>query len=456
MIKKIFLLCAFLTFATMLISCGDTDKKELLRDLDPETREYIKNTALNDEILDGELENKTIKWLATWDINPDDTGKNVPIDLAVFQERYKGNVEYYSVGFDERYEKLAQYINSGEGIDFFSGSDMDAFPKGVIKEMFVPADDYIDFSSPLWEEVQEVNDSFKWNDKHYLTAVNINGDGCAVIYNKNTIAEAGFEDPSVLFEKDEWDWNAFEKMLDDFVDNDNQKYGIDGWWFQKAFLQTTGVSAIALEDGKLVNNLADPSIERIQNWLYKQSINGNIAIGSKDYGWIEHPEYIGGGKLLFYPCGLWKLYMTSDNWKKVFGEDMCFVPMPKDPNSEKYYIPTGMDSYMFVKNGDNPEGVAKYLDCKRYVLLNQDLRNIADKQMINDFGWSDEMIEMKNKMNEMALENPRFDFSSGASADIGEIVDSGLRESSHGVPWSETFESIYQPVQTLIDEINNR
>lgn len=450
--KKIFFLCTLMV-SLLLTACGDSEN-QAIRDLDPETREYIKNTASQDELLEGEIENKEIKWLAVWDINPDNTGKNVPIDLAVFQERYGGKVKYYPVTFEERYEKLAKYINSGEGIDFFSGADMDAFPKGVLKDMFVPVDDYIDFNSPLWEEVKGVNDSFKWNDKHYMTAVSVNGNGCAVIYNKNTIAEAGFEDPCLLFERGEWNWNTFEKMLDEFVDNENQKYGIDGWWFQEAFVQTTGTPAIAFENGKLVNNLDTPAMERVQNYLYRLSINGNVAIGSNDYGWTEHPEYIGEGKLLFYPCGLWKLYMSQDKWQTVFGEDAAFVPMPKDPVSDKYYIPAGMDSYVFVKNGDNPEGTAKYLDCKRYVLLNKDLRNIADTQSKNDYGWSDEMIEMKNTMDNMALANPHFNFSNGASADIGEIIDKGLRASSYGTPWSETFNSIYPAVKTLIDEIN--
>ncbi len=453
--KKIFLLCTLVTSAVMLTACGDSDNN-LLRDLDPETRAYIKDVAVNDELLDGELENKTIKWLATWDINPDGTGKNVPVDLAVFQERYGGEVKYYPVSYDERYEKLAQYINSGEGIDFFSGSDMDAFPKGAIKEMFVPVDDYIDFSSPIWEDVKDVNDSFIWNDKHYMTAVSVSGDGCAVIYNKNTIAEMGFDDPAVLLEKGQWTWDTFEQMLDSFVDNDNQKYGIDGWWFEGAFVQTTGVPAIGLENGKLVNNLAEPSIERVQNWLYKLSLNGSVAIGSNFYGWTEHPEYIGEGKLLFYPCGLWKLYSAPENWKTVFGEDIGFVPMPKDPQADNYYIPAGIDSYLFVKNGDNPEGVGKYLDCKRYVICNQNLRDIYDSETKKDFGWSDEMLEMKEKMNEIALENPIFDFSKGSSFDISELVDEGLRQSAYGTPWSETFNSIYPAVQTLIDEINKK
>ena len=395
-----------------------------------------------------------IKWLATWDINPDGTGKNVPIDLAVFQERYGGEVKYYQVSHDARYEKLAQYINSGEGIDFFSGGDMDAFPKGAIRGMFVPSDDYIDYSSPLWEDVQEVNDSLMWNGNHYLALVSVTGDSCAVIYNKNTIAEAGFEDPAVLLEKGEWTWDTFQEMLDGFVDSDNQKYGIDSWWFESALIQTTGVPAVGLEDGKLVSNLSDPAMERVQNWMYELSTSGHIAIGVGDYGWTSRPEYIGEGKLLYYPSGLWQLYCSPEQWKSTFGEDVFFVPMPKDPESDEHYVPTGMDSYLFVKGGSNPEGVAKYLDCKRYVLLTDEVRELADEQMVADYGWTQEMIDMKNTMEDIALENPSFDFYNGVSSDMQDILDSNLRMAAKGTPWNETLDSIESTVKNFIDEVN--
>ena len=50
-------------------------------------------SAKSDERLTGELENKTIKWLSTWDINSDATGKTTPVELAIFQERYGGKIE---------------------------------------------------------------------------------------------------------------------------------------------------------------------------------------------------------------------------------------------------------------------------------------------------------------------------------------------------------------------------
>ena len=101
-------------------------------------------------------ENKTIKWMATWDINPDASGKNKPTELVVFEEKYGGNIEYHQVTWENRYEKLAESISSGEGIDFFWAGDMDAFPKGAVRGMFTSVDDYIDFSKPLWKDVKDM------------------------------------------------------------------------------------------------------------------------------------------------------------------------------------------------------------------------------------------------------------------------------------------------------------
>lgn len=82
------------------------------------TREQLAELAKSDERLTGELENKTIKWMSDWDINSDDTGKTTPIELAVFQERYGGQIEWYQTTYGSRYDNLANAINSDEGVDF--------------------------------------------------------------------------------------------------------------------------------------------------------------------------------------------------------------------------------------------------------------------------------------------------------------------------------------------------
>ena len=152
------LLLAAMSMSLLACSGKKEEKSAYSRELDSAVREEIHQNALNSDLLTGDkLENGVIKWLSDWDINPDSTGKNVPTDLAVFQERYGGTIKYYPCTFEERYDKLTEYISSDEGIDFFYGGNLDAFPKGAIKKMFVPVDDYIDFDSPLWEDVKDVN-----------------------------------------------------------------------------------------------------------------------------------------------------------------------------------------------------------------------------------------------------------------------------------------------------------
>jgi len=426
------------------------------KELDASKREEIHNNAVESDLLTGDkLENGEIKWLANWDINPDGTGKNVPTDLAAFQERYGGSVKFYQCEYSERYDKLAEYISSDEGIDFFYEGNLDAFPKGAVRGMFAPADDYIDFSSELWEDVEDLNDSFLWNGKHYICAIQATGDNVAVVYNKKTVQEAGLDDPADLYANGKWTWDTFQDMLEKFVDPDNQKYGIDGWWFEFGLMNTVGIPPVDIDNGKLVNNIGTPEMERVQNWMFDLYNNNCVAIGVGDYGWTDKPAYIGEGKLLFYPVGLYTFYTEKAQWSKTYGEDAFFVPMPKDPDADEYYVPTGLEAYMFVSGGANPEGVAKYLDCKRFILVDKDTRKIADDQMKEDYGWTDEMVEMKNSMQELAEDNPVIDLSKGVSADCGELLDSSLRNTTRGVPWSETYDSIASTVQKYIDDVNN-
>ena len=247
--RFIFTVLSIISIAMFGCSGKSTDKNgKTDTALDPELRQKIDSIAKDDPLLSGELENKTIKWMASWDINkPDD----IPVDLAIFQEYYGGKIEFHQVVYEERYDKLTQAIQSGEGIDFFSAGDMDAFPKGAVSNMFIPADDYIDFDSPLWADVKNANDSLMWNGNHYVAAVSVTGDNCVVIYNKNTFEENGLEDPADLYYKGEWDWNAFENALISFTDTANQQYGIDGWWFEFGLINTTGVPAVSLSNQKL-------------------------------------------------------------------------------------------------------------------------------------------------------------------------------------------------------------
>ena len=129
--------------------------------------------------------------------------------------------------------------------------------------------------------------------------------------------------------------------------------------------------------------------------------------------------------------------------------------MPKDPEADEYYVPTGLEAYMFVSGGSNPEGVAKYLDCKRFAHLDEKTKEIADQQFRDDYGWTQEMIDMKDSMQALAEANPVIDISKGISQDCGNLLNDSLRYTARGVPWNETYESIYATVDKYLEKINS-
>lgn len=452
------ILSALLLMTAMLTAagCGGSSSSSYSNPIDEGKKKTLTETAKESGLLTGELENKTVKWLSNWDINPDGTGKKTPADLALFQEIYGGNIEFTKCSDDDRFTKLSEGISSGEGYDFFYTGDLDAFPKCAISNYFAPADDYIDFSSKLWEGAKATNDSLIWGGKHYLSVIQATGDNVACVYNRKAIQEAGLEDPAKLYANGEWTWDTFENMLEKFVDNKNNRYGIDGWWFEFGLMNTIGVPPVGIEDGKLKSYIDSEQMERVQNWLYDLKQKGYIAIGSGDYGWVDKPQYIGEGKLLFYPVGLYEFYKTKDQWTEKFGEDVAFVPMPKDPKADNYCIPVGMESYAFISGGQNPQGVAKYLDCKRFCVINDQARSIADSIFIDDYGWTQEMVDMRTEMNRLANEHPVFDLSRGVSEDCGALLNDKLRAAARGTPWNETFSEIDATVKKYISDVNDK
>ena len=47
--------------------------------------------SVSDKLIDQELENKTIKWLAHYDINPSTSGQSESVALNLFKSKYEGN-----------------------------------------------------------------------------------------------------------------------------------------------------------------------------------------------------------------------------------------------------------------------------------------------------------------------------------------------------------------------------
>ncbi|MBQ7132071.1 MAG: extracellular solute-binding protein [Oscillospiraceae bacterium] len=429
----------------------DESQQETLKSVTERFTDYLIENEGYASAEDIKLENPTIKWLSWWDINPQNDGDTISTDLQLFQDVYGGTVEYHVTEWGARFDTLATSIIGGEGIDFFSACDPDIFPKTAIKGQFVPFDDYIDLESELWEDTSEFCDMFTYDGGHYVAVCDV-GPAAMCIYNKNTISSNGLPDPAELYRNDEWNWDTFKELCESFVSLSDTNYGIDSWYYEDALVYTCGDTLITLNDGFIESNLYSTNIERAQNFLYDLSTSTNVYLPRANYNWTVQPQMLGEGNLLFYVSYNWDLGKSAI---EQYGgtENVMIVPMPRDPEADEYYHHCSITAYSFVKNGQNPEGVAAYLTAKKYAQQTEELQEISIQDQ-RDSGWSDEMIEMYADIKEMVLENPVYDFSQGCSADLQALITEGQRAAATGITWTEKRTEIETAFQTEIDAVN--
>lgn len=420
-----------------------------------EQQEKVNEVA---DSLTGELENKTIKWMSFYDPwHPGTTGNTKPVSVELFETKYGGEIEYYPTSWDQRFNDISTSILGGEGIDFIAGSDLDSFPKGIQSGMIESYDEYVDWADPLWASVKSLNDQFELGGSHYVMATHASS-GYVVYFNRETIETNGFDDPAELFANGEWTLDKFKDMLLDFVDEDNEQYGLDGWFNAAPLMYTCGKPAVQIKDGRVAHNLNDTDFERAMNFEYDLAKNG-LVLDKSLFGWNTHIEFIGEGKELFYISGLYEIQQSPDIWTKTFGkaEDVMFVPIPRDDKADEYYLHAGLDAYMLCKGSQNPEGVARFMECIIASYNDENTKTINIDKMKNDYGWSDEMIEMEATIAEMTAEHPVYDLMNGVPTDVSSIItngDTGVNAPLGGKEWYPIRDAIVDVVNNELDNFN--
>lgn len=416
---------------------------------------------LSNDMETRELENNTIEWFSFWDINPTASeDKDIGVDLALFQTKYNGVIHYNQTTWENKFDDLAALVMANTSPDFIGADDMDMFPKGAIKGMIEPIDDYIDFSTPLWADMKTAADQFMYQDKHYVAVSRI--DPCYIwIYNKNTIDDNGFDQPADLFHEGKWNWDTMSEMCIEFTDAEEDKFALDGWYYENALTQSTGLPLIGMSDGKITNNIEDPRLAKAQDMMYELQKNG-VVYPKQDHEWKVRGdtfgEGIGSGLTLFYPIGLWAIE-DAPSVTKPYGDlssgEVMFVPVPCSADTDAQYIPSRIHGFCICKNAKNPEGVAAFLDCTRYAETDEAAHKITLEQYQKDYGWTDEMMDMREEIYALAAEHPVFEFSQGVSKDLANLADNVTKASMHPAEaesWSTTVASNAKAIDYLIDE----
>lgn len=471
--KKIFAGLMALSMMAGLTACGNNEGSSDATSEETTTTTTAKTVAVNTEELkedeaaaledtmsqlqDVELENKTIKWLAHYDLNPSSNGASKSVGLEMFEKKYGGEIQYYPTTWDNRFNDLSTYVLGGEGIDFFPGDDTANFPKGIVSGMFQPVDDYIDMNSAIWQNTKDAMELLNFGGKHYEFITTVTAEA-VVIYNKATIEANGLDDPWDLYEAGEWNWNTFKQMLLDFVDEDSDQWGLDGFWAEKALFLSAGVPSVQSVDGNLVCNINDATVEKAMNYQYDLYTNG-LVFPREQFAWSEQPSFMGEGRQLFYICGAWTVQAAPETWTTAIDpEDLGLAPVPSPADSDPWQGAT-LGGYALCKGAQNPAGVALFAECQIIGSNDESAVAISDRKAMDDYGWSQELIDKNKAINEIARQYPVVDLATGCSTDIASLTTDGgdtigLRAALHGVDWATNREAIADTVIMLVDEVD--
>jgi len=174
------------------------------------------------------------------------------------------------------------------------------------------------------------------------------------------------------------------------------------------------------------------------------------------FNWEPQLQFMGEGKELFYIGGLYEIESAAEIWTKNFGsvEDVMFVPVPKDEQADKYYYNAEIDCYNLCKGAQNPEGVARLMECVIASYYDEASLEINNEKHKTDYGWTDEMIEMKAEVKRLTSENPVRDIYGGLPTETSSLVGDAINQPLQGNDWYSVRDSYFDVVDLGVNDAN--
>ena len=377
-----------------------------------------------------------------------------------FSQKYKGEVEWIQTTYETRFDDLATLIMASTPPDFTTCS-VNTFPEKCLKGMFLPVDDYIDYTDPLWSANAEFVDRyFSMNGQSWIICTDVKAtDVCA--YNRRVISEYGFDDPAELYYNDEWTWDVFYEMCMAFRDPDEDRYALDGWAWQNALVNSTGVTVIAIdEDGKFVSNIDAPQLESVESLIYdlnKNECNSPQVLRGADYDGIGMKE----GLTLFWLREKWAFTGPVDEMSNIWGDiaagEVMFAPIPREAEGDGLYYLGGQPvGYHIVMGAQNPDGVVLLSMCERFKIIDPTVIDVDTRQLKEIYLWSDEMLDMNDECQELAKNNPIVNFAPGCPSQLSTAVNNCIIGTTGDNPstWAQLKETYREQIDYYLEELN--
>lgn len=431
---------------------------------EPETEEYTVDlgdiTLPMDE--NKNIDGAVVNYIGTY--NPTKAGDIKPA-YTYFVENYNATIEVQIVPDSDIMENLAKLIQSGDSPDLVDQRD-NSFPYYISQNTYMALDDYMDMDAPHWAEVKQYIDSYAINGKHYYYPWTYYVGSRFLIYNRGKFQALGISDPKELYDQGEWTWDTFYNCIDQFVTKAQQDvpdaigmYGSisDSW------IDSTGTPLVGFENGQLINNLNHANVDRAQTFLEGLKKEGFLKLEyGNGYNNVDH-EPVMKGYAAFHIMGDWKITDYAKKQKKEPDLDIFFVPVPKDPNADKYYMNLKPFAYMVPSGAKDVEASCTFINCVRLSKTDPELSKKVDESIMTEKKYTEEQYEfwkyfytVENFDSDSLVSDYAYHLDDRTCSDvINKICDSlPLVESEEITTWT-AMRSSYEPVlKDSIDSIN--
>lgn len=416
--------------------------------------------------------------------------------VDLFETRYGGSIEQEICGSGTAYfERLGTLVAADLSPDI-TRYEWASFPHGISRNMYTPIDSYIDLDSDLWKGMKDIAEEYAYNGKHYYVPYTLSSN-FAINYNKLVLQEYGLPDPLDLYRNGEWTWDTFRDLLVKWCDASPDHIGYTGVGAM-SFVATTGTKLIEVSDTEIINNTKAESVQHCMEYLEdlcRQGLTGE--------GYIDPGEAFVDGNLLFLGMEpTWTYGAACESlFRKNIEYEMAFLPFPRDPSADNYYIAYDSFGYMIPAGAQNikgavdwitlnrvektdPENVAterakatdsgtKYYpkcpDCKySYIENNTDELTVcpncgaARKVRFNAY-YTEEQYDLLQDM--ITPENGKFvmlfDNVNGFNADLSDIFQGGDESLLDGplygnASFTQLRESYYNSIETILDDYREK
>ena len=259
-------------------------------------------------------------------------------------------------------------------------------------EYFYKISDYINMNDALWKDMQGISLlGFGKNNTQYAVATSAPNVTQMVLYNKTLFEDAELEDPMDLYNKGKWTWDAFYEATKELTVDKNHDgtpevlvASMPDYSFAM-FCQSTGNDfATFNNDGTLKSDLKNPNFQRAAAMINKI---GKISLDAESWNYTTR---FSQNKIGMVIAGPWTTTSGALNKMKKDGK-IGFVPLPKDPQSDKYYMQGSVNFSFIPKGAKNAKATAAWLYWQRSMEKNpnpaMEKKNLAISK--EKWGWTE-------------------------------------------------------------------